>query len=189
MAYENYTIRQFMDALFKGDRSVISDEELSIVKLEYIDTAGLYETEEFSKVRYIEYLHGRINYIKIALRLQREFIEEFEMPYLPGIYELKKKGHIINWKKDKDAFLKQLAKIEKNEFKYTSEIETCIKQLTEFRDKQNKGTQPVELTRSSFIRTINVLGKLGFRIDKDKDSPEDLAFMIKQQTEDNKSAS
>lgn len=185
MAYEDYTIRQFMDASFKNDRTIMDEETFQTVNTEYIDTAGLYETEEFSKVTYIHYLNGRINSVKICVRLQREFIEEFDMPYLPGLEILKKNGHSIRWV-DKEQFMKSLELIENKEKKYLSELEGCIKNLTEYRKNKNNKEETVKISRGSFIRTINSLGKVGYKIDKDKDTVEDLAYMIKAQVEENK---
>ena len=61
MAYENCTIRQYMNAMYNGDRSVMSDDILKTVNLEYIDTAELYEKLEHTKRVYIESLSKRIN--------------------------------------------------------------------------------------------------------------------------------
>lgn len=186
MAYENYSIREFMNALFKNDRSVMDEETFQLVNTEYIDTAGLYETEEFSQVSYIHYLNGRINSVKIAVRLQRAFLDKFDVPYTPGFEVLKKNGHVVKWNKNKEEFLKSLERIENKEKKYLSELEGCIKKLTDKRAKKINNEEPVQISRGGFIRTINSLGKIGYKIDKDKETVEDLAFMIKAQLEENK---
>lgn len=185
MAYENYTVRQFENAMFKNDRTVMDEETFQLVNTEYIDTAGLYETEEFSQVTYIHYLNGRINTVKIAIRLQREFLEEFGVPYQPGFEVLKKNGYSLYWKNDKEQFLKSLERIENKDKKYLSELEGCMKKLKDTRAKKNNKEESVKISRGSWIRTINSLGKIGYKIDKDKETVEDLAYMIKAQTEEN----
>lgn len=186
MAYENYTIREFMNAMFKDDRSVMDEDTLQLVNTEYIDTAGLYETEEFHEVTYIHYLNGKINSVKIAIRLQREFLEEFGVPYYKDFKIFIKNGYVVKWNNNKEDFLKTLLRIEAKETKYLSELENCIKKLTEKRAKKIKQETTVKIERGSFIRTLNSLGKVGYKIDKDKETVEDLSYMIKQQIEESK---
>lgn len=186
MAYENYTIKEFEDAMFKGKRDVISDEEYNIVYSEYIDTAKLYESEEFNKVSKIHYLNNRINSISIGIRLQREFIDNFEIPFIPDFERFKKLGHVLYWKNDKEQFLKALSRIEIKEKKFVSEVENDIKLLIEFRAKKNSKELPVKIKRESWIRTINSLGKIGYKIDKFKNTVEELSLMILQQIEEQK---
>ena len=195
MAYENYSIKQFMSALFKADRSVMNEDEFNIVYTEYIDTAGLFESEEFEKVSYIYYINNRINSIKIAIRLQKEFLNNFDLPYIEGLSFFKKFGHTLYWTNPKDTrdhetrrsdFFKALDKIEAREKKYITILETSIKDLTTYRLKKNKKETTVQQSRAAFIRTLNTLGKIGYKIDTEKTSVEEYAYMIKQQTEDNK---
>lgn len=186
MAYENYVIRIFENAMFKDDRSVMSNEEYDTVYTEFIDTAKMYEEEEFQQVSYISYLHGRINSIKIGIRLQREFINNFDIPYIPAFQMFKNNGVSIYWKGDKENFLSALERIEKGQKKYTSEVENCIKNLMDFRLKKQQGDNPVKIKRETWIKNINTLGKIGYKIDKDKTSVEELALMIVQQKEENK---
>lgn len=185
MAFENYTIRQFMQAWFNQDTSVMSIEEFDNVYTEYIDVAGLFQSEEFDKVVYIHFLNGRINTVNIFIRLQREFIKEFNIPYIEGFELLKDKGYILKWNNSIDDFENQLLRIEAQEKRYISELENCIKELIDFRKTKGKSEEePLKKKREGFIRTLNTLGKVGYRIDKDKDTVEDLALMIKQQFEE-----
>lgn len=187
MAYENYNIKQFEDAMFKGDRSVMNDDVYNEVYSEYVDTAQLYEEEEFNMITRIHYLNNRINTISIGIRLQRQFIEEFDIPCLSGFEVFKKNGHMLYWTGDKEKFMETLRRIEVKDKKYISEVENNIKTLTEFRKKKGlKDEQPVKIRRESFIKTINSLGKIGYKIDKLVNTPEDLALMIKQQKEESK---
>ncbi len=185
MAFENYTVRQFMNAWFKGDRSIITEEEYNNVYLEYIDAAGLYQSEEFERASTIHYYNNRINSIKIAIRLQKDFINNFEIPYLTGIPFFKKFGHILYWNNDIQDFILQLDKVEKKEKKYISLLEGKIKELIDEKAKNNTKEHTVKQSRESFIKMLNSLGKIGWKIDNDKTTVEELALMIKQQTEDN----
>jgi hypothetical protein len=190
MAFEYYTIRQFINGYFGGDESDkgIPKDKLDEVFTEYVNAAGLYETEEFGKVSYIHYISGRINSIKISIRLQREFVEEFGICYHPELKVFEKFGHKIYWN-DKENFLTQLSKIESRELKWISILENEFSQLKKMRESKNKGNveTKTKLTRESFIRTINSLGKVGFKIDNNSTTMEEISIMIKQQTEENKS--
>lgn len=186
MAYEKYTIRQFENALFKDDRSVMSEEELQTVNTEYIDTAKLYETEEFNQVTYISNLNGRINTISIGIDLHRRFIIEFGFPCLEGFAIFKKFGHVLYWRGDLPKFVETLNRIEVRESKYVSEVENCIKKLIEFRKRKQSGEQPVKISRESWMKTINSLRKANYNINRDIDTVEDLAYMIKQQLDEAK---
>lgn len=173
-----------MDAWFRGDRTVMNDEEFETVMTEYVDTAGLFQSEEFEKVAYIHFLNNRINTVKISIRLQREFIKNFQVPYLPDLQFLMKFGYSIKWNNNIEDFSEKLNKIEQKESKYISQLEAKIKDLTDFRAKKtDKEVSPKE-SRGSFIRTLNSLGKIGYKIDNDKTTVEELAYMIKQQTEE-----
>jgi hypothetical protein len=186
MAYENYTIRQFERAWFNGDRSVMTNEQFEIVKTEYVDTAGLFASEEFDKVGYISFLNNRVNTITLWIRLQREFINNFDIPYIKNFNWIKKFGHNIYWDKDVEKFKQELIKIEKKEKKYFNLLENAIKELIDFRAKKNSREKVTsEPSRSAFIRTVNSLGKIGWSIDKDKTTVEELAYIIKQQSEEN----
>lgn len=177
-----------MNALYNEDRSIISEEELEIVNTEYIDTAGLYDNDEFDKVTYIHYLNHRVNWIRLSIRLQRDFIEEFDVPYIPELEKFSKYGHKLYWDKDIEKFLKVLNRIEDKEQKYIDDLEASSKQLIDLRKLKNKEIKPEttkKQSRGSFVRTLNSLGKLNWKIDSDKTTVEELAYIIKQQSEDN----
>lgn len=186
MAYENWTIRQLMKAWFRKDYSEMSEEEFGIVRTEYIDTAGLYDENVFQKVCYIYFLNSRINSISLSIRLQKDFLKEFDIPYKPAFSFLSKFGHRVKWNDNAEDFISQLDKIERREVKYTSMIENEIVELKKLQ-KQAKIPEEEEddkTTRERFIRTVNTLGKIGYKIDYDKTTVEELALMIKQQTEE-----
>lgn len=191
MAYENYTVEVFENAWFKKDYSVLSEAEFNIVYAEYQDTSGLFLTDDFEKRGYISHLNQRINYVKLFIRLQREFIREFNAPFNRDFEDFKKEyGYVLKWKNDVDDFEKQLKKIETREGKHTSSLEASVKELIESREKNKKKIKPVEdeeslkKSRLSFIRMRNSLGKVGYKLDKHTTTVEELSLMIKQQLEE-----
>lgn len=185
MAYENYTIDQFMKAWFKKDYSNIKEDEFNTVYTEYIDTAGLYNSEDFEKVAYIYFLNNRINCIKIGIESHKKFIEEFSVPFIDNFeFFANKLGHILKWRNDKEDFLKQLDLVEVKERVYTSKLELKLDELKKSREKRKNENQTEKQTRHSIIRTINSLGKIGYAIDKSKTTVEEFSLMIKQQTEE-----
>lgn len=194
MAYENYNIQQFMNAWFKKDYSELSEEEFKVVYAEYQDTSGLFITEDFERQSYIHHLNSRINYIKILLVLQRRFIVDFGMPFIRDFEYLKLQyGYVLIWDGNIDNFESQLKKIESREIKHTSFLEAKVKELHDSRkENQNKSApddneESLIKSRLSFIRMLNSLGKIGFRVDKKDTSVEELSLMIKQQLEENDS--
>lgn len=182
MYFENYTIQNFMDAKYKGKRDIMDDAMFKCVETEYIDKAGLYATEEFDKVSYIHFLSNRVNSVKLSIKLQRDFIDNFEVPYTPELKFFEKFGHNLYWGKDKDKFLEQLKRIELKENKYISKLESELKALTDMRAKKNSGEKTLEQSRESFVRTLNSLGKIGYKIERNVTTMEDLSYMIKDET-------
>lgn len=185
MAYENYTVREFREALFSNDRSVMDEETFKEVYNEYLDTAELYEKEEFLKVSRIHYLNNRINFIKIALKLQIGFLENFGKPYLKELKSFEKFGHKIFWKGDKQNFLQQCKKIQERESKYIDEVDNELELLYQMRQKKKDKEFTAKESRANFIKTFNSLGKIYFHLSWDT-SVEDYSHMIKQATEDSK---
>jgi hypothetical protein len=186
MAFERYTISDFISAKFNNDYSVMSEEDMNEAYTEYIDLAGLYETNEFNKVSYIHFLNNRINTIKISIDLQKRFIKDFGVPYLPELVLFKKLGHSLKWNNDVDKFIKSLDNVQLRENKYISELEIAIEELVDIRTKRNKKDNNV-LTRNGFIGIYISLGKLGYRISKNETTLEEMAIMIRKQIEENKS--
>lgn len=189
MAYENYTVRQFRDAWFKKDHSVISEEEFTIVRSEYVDTSGLFLSEDFEKQGVIYAISGRINYVKLFIRLQRDFIHNFKIPFQRDFKHIRDRyGYYLKWTGDLENFEEQLLSIERREIKQSSYLEIKINELNKIREKkgvkENETEEDLIESRKSFIRMINSLGKIGFKIDIDVTTVEELALMIKQQLEE-----
>lgn len=186
MDFKKCTIDNFITAFFEKDYSLISLDETENIYTSYIDVAKLFEGEEFSRISYIHYLSGRINTIKISIKLQKEFLEEFKVPYQPEFKMFKKFGHLLFWKGDGKKFLEILDRIELKELKYISELENEIKMLIEARKNKSKG-KSVELTLDGFLTSVISLGKIGYIIDRYKTTMQEMALMVKKQMEDNKS--
>jgi hypothetical protein len=192
MAFEDYTVRQFEKALFKNDRSVMSNEEFEIVYTEWTDVTGAYNTNEFNKVVYINRLKHRLNQTRVGVKAQKDFINEFGIPYLPEISFFEKFGYKLKWEGDLESFNLQLDRIETGEFKYESQLEGKLKELEDLREKEKKKKessfqQPKQTSRERWVKTINTLGKIGYQIRKDETTVEELAYMIKYQIEESKS--
>lgn len=183
MKFDKYTIRQFFNAKYNDDYSVLSKEDLDEVNSEFIDAAGLFESEEFKKVGYIHYLNGRVNSIKMAIRLQKDFLKEFGVPYVDDFERFKHFGHILFWDGKPEEFLKALSRIESKEKKYITQLEISIKELIDLRKNKKKSE---EMTRKDFILLIFSLGKEGWNIDQDNTTVEQLAYIVKSQIEKNK---
>lgn len=187
--YEDYNIDQFMDAWFKKDYSELSEADFKIVRAEYEDTSGLYLTEDFENISFIHHLKCRLNYVKLFVKLQRDFVEEFDIPFVRDFETLKEKyGYVVNWNQDKDDFEKQLKKIELRERKYESTLLEKVKELSESRIKPKVEAEDNEdslkKSRISFIRMLNSLEKMGYNLNNNKKSVESLSLMIKQQLEE-----
>lgn len=185
MAFEKYTISEFINAWFNKDRSVMNDEEFETVKTEYVDAAGLFDEDSLSKIAYIHMVSNRVNSIELTVKLNKEFLDLFDQPYIPSLPFLKKFGHSLKWNKDKNDFLIQLDKVLKKESKYKAILEEKIKAIPQKEDDKNDEDEPSK-GRPQFIRMLNSLGKSGYRIDKNSTTVEELAYMINQQMEESK---
>lgn len=184
LTYEDVTIDDYIKAKFKNDFSVIPKEDFDNIEVQYIDTSGLYETEEFSKIAYIHYLNNRKNSISLSIRLQTEFLNVFGKPYIPELVFFKKFGYNIVWKDSAEIFFNDLKKIQDSEKKYTSRLENEIKELIKLREKKQNSNESVSQTRHDFISTIISLGKIGYKIDKNTTTLEEFSLMIKKQNEE-----
>jgi len=182
MAYENYSIRQFMNAWFKGDYSELSKEQFEVVKMEYIDTAGMYDEDYLNKASYIHFISNRINSIALSLELQRKFLANFGVPYGSAFSFLWKFGHKLKWNGDSDDFEKQLKRIESKEKKYSTLLENAIAEFEKADSPKKEGED--SNPRPSFVKMLNILNKSGFSIDKNETTVEELAYMILQQKEE-----
>jgi hypothetical protein len=186
------TIRQFMQCSFDGKLKVLiieggaSDSDLNTafeyIYAEYVDFSDLYQSREFEMVAYINSLDTRIQMIRRFVELQRKFIIQFDLPYLPGLEMVKRYGHHLYWDAnypDKDAFLKRLCQIEMKEKKYESKVDQKVNELIELRKKKVHKEHTILESRKDFVTMLNRLQQARFNIDKDKTSVEDLALCIR----------
>lgn len=173
-----------MRAWFKNDYSEISEKIFKVAYSEYIDTSERFANKEFELVSQIHYLNNRINCVKLCIIIQKEFINNFGKPYIPDFGSFKKFGYTLYWKNNINDFLLALTRIESTEKKNVIKLEAAKKKLIEERAKSNSG-ESSDLTKESrhdFIKMLNVLGKIGYKIDKDKTTVEELALIIKEET-------
>lgn len=190
MAFENYNINQFMDAWFKKKYDELSKEEFDIVYAEYQDGSGLYMTEDFERITLINHLKARINYIKLFVKLQRDFIIDFGIPFTKNFETIKDKyGYILKWNGDLTDFERQLKKIELRQGKHITFFEEKVKEFNESRmnkkdDTEEENEDSLKKSRVKFIRMLNSLGKIGYKFDNKETSVEVLSLMIKQQLEE-----
>lgn len=189
MYCEIYTIQEFMQAWFNKDYSKINAEDFSILHSEYLDISGLYLSEDFEKIAYINNLSSRLNYVKLFVSLQRDFMQEFRSPFIRDFEHLKEKyGYVLKWNEDLEDFEEQLQRVEMREIKFGNILNQKIDELSKLRksnvDDEEAKNVSLKDTRYSFIRMINSLGKIGFKIDKFTTTVEELALMIKQQFEE-----
>lgn len=153
-----------------------------IIYAEYVDLAGLYVTREFEISGYIDSLDKRLATVKRFVNLQRTFLHEFNVPFVPGFSLVKKYGHRLYWdfnNPDKDAFLKRLEQIEAGESRYQAELNRKVNELVELRRKKVSKTFTLLESRKQFIMSMNRLQQNKYVIDKEKTSMEEMALMIK----------
>lgn len=180
-----------MDAWFEKDYNKVSEEDFKIIYAEYQDASGLFLTDDFEKRSFIHHLSSRISYIKIFLRLERDFIKEFQIPFTRDFENLKLEyGYVLKWNNDLEDFENQLKKIESREIKHHTFLEEKIKEIEDSRKaikkniKEEEDEISLKKSRTSFIRMLNSLSKIGFKIDKKSTTVEELALMVKQQMEE-----
>jgi len=188
------SVRQFMQCSFDGKLKVLvingeaSEDELKVafeyIYAEYVDYSDLYQSQEFEIVAYINSLDTRIQVVKRFVELQRKFLIQFEMPYIPAFEMVKRYGHHIYWDAnypDKDVFLKKLLQIEMKEKKYETKVNQKVTELIELRKKKVHKEHTILESRKDFVTMLNRLQQARFNIDKDRTSVEELALMIKDQ--------
>lgn len=180
--YEDVTVKQFKKAWFKGDRSFLNDEDFKNVYTQYVDTSGLYESEEFNKVSYIYLLNNRINTVTLFVKLQKEFIEEFDIPFLPSFAFIKESlGIVFEWRENKQRFIKDLEKALKKENKYKTVIDEEESELLEMRRLKNRKEFTLKETEASFNKMIYSLRKQGNPIHLEETNVQELAVIIKEE--------
>lgn len=185
------TISQLMKCWFESKYNVLvisgdyTQEEMMQafyrIHTEYVDLAGLYKNKEFELLGYINHLETRINIIAMSINLQRNFLDEFDIPLVEGFKTFKTYNHNLYWdfnNPDKLGFLSMLKKIETRTLTYKGQLIEKKKELFDLQKNKVEKKHTTIQSRQEFIRTLNALGKFGFRIDKNETTVEELALMV-----------
>jgi len=186
------TIKQFIRATFEGKHNVLiiegnpTDEQLKnafeYIYAQYVDMSGLYQSQEFEIVAYIDFLDKRIWTMKRFVELQKTFISHFDMPYLPGLKIAEKYGHKLYWDPNyPDSFITKLNSIAVKEAKYTIKVAEKVTELVALRKKKVTKEHSILESRKDFITMLNRLQQQRFVINKSETTVEELALMIKDQ--------
>lgn len=183
--YESVTVKQFSDAWFFGKYDTLSKEDFDICYSEYIDATGLFSTAEFDLICYVNYLNNKVNVLKLSVSIHKQFVEEFGTPFEEAFFVFRKFGYRVTWKNSKDDFFDQLDKILKKHSKFEIELNSKKQQLEKEREKHKDDKEPdKKKSRVEFLKMLNVLAKIGYRIDKNETTVEEMALMVKQQLEE-----
>lgn len=187
-------VKQFEDCSFKNNLRVLliegdaTDEELRAafehIYEQYVDFSGLYETREFEMSAYINSLTVRVNTVHEFARLQREFISQFDIPFVPGFYLVKKYGHTLSWNHDSPdiaGFLERLQRVEAKEVRYKAELKRKETELFEFQKKKITKEFTLLESRRQFLTQILRLQQAKYVINKKETSVEELSYMIRDQ--------
>jgi hypothetical protein len=104
------------------------------------------------------------------------------MPHLEHMDDMSEYGIKLHWNPEEpEMFLPQLIRIEQREKRNYVELKELENELEEMKQAENPKTVSA---RNSFVIMLNVLGKEGYKIDKDKTDMEELSLMIKQHSDD-----
>ncbi len=76
---------------------------MEIVYIEYIDTVGSYRSDQFDKTAWIKHLEAKINTVSIWIKLQKDFIAEFDKPYIERFVFMEEFGYYLDYT-DNDSF-------------------------------------------------------------------------------------
>lgn len=186
--FSECTVNVFMDCAYKNKYKGLgegTEEELKeafeTIYTQYIDTAQLYLTLEFEKLGYISSLDTRIRSIELFIQLQRIFIKDFNIPFLPALGRIKHYGHSLYWDKsakDLEGFLRKLNSIESREKRYKEELNIKINELIQLRKKQVAKEMTIIETRKQFVQQLIRLEQNKFVISRSETTMEDIALMI-----------
>jgi len=180
MQLSDITVRVFMRCLFNKDYSGVENwEELYT---SYIDLSGLGESGQLGLYVAIHNLNVRLFRVTAFLEFQSKVFDLIGMPQLEKLDDMKEYGHKLNWNPlQPEEFLPQLIRIEQKEKRNYVQLKNLEKELEEMRQAEKPGTVSA---RNSFVIMLNMLGKEGYKIDKDSTDMEELSLMIKQHGDD-----
>lgn len=180
MELHEITVRVFMRCLFNKDYTGVDNWDELYTK--YIDLSGLGEQGQLGLHVAIHNLKIRLFRITHFLELHSKVFDLVGMPHLEHMDDMKEYGIRLSWNPgEPEMFLPQLIKIEQREKRNYVELKELEKEVEEMKEAENPKTVSA---RNSFVIMLNVLGKEGFKIDKDKTDMEELSLMVKQHSDD-----
>ena len=182
MQLSDITVRVFMQCLFNKNYEGVG-EEWADIYTQYIDKSGLGETRQLELVISIHNLQTRLSFITGWLEFQKNWVIQFGEPFIKGFDDIKQFGHRLIWEAGYPMqFLERLKLIESKEKRNYVEMEIQMREL-ETLVKTGKYKEKIN-ERDEFVRMLNVLGKDGYKIDRDKTDMEELALMVRAHGED-----
>ena len=183
MIYEEVIIKDFIDAWFNKKYNKLPKDFFEICYNEYIDTTGLFISEEFDKVGYIHFLNNRIYCIKYMIALHKLYIENLDELLLEFIDCFEQYGYFFCGK-TKDEFIIFLSEVEQGEIIQKTYLDAAMKELDSLRKEKKKDNRSEQEVRHSFLTMIHSLCKIGYKIDIEKNTVEDLALIVKKQMDE-----
>lgn len=193
------TIKPFMAAIFEdklkalitnGNPSEKEYKELEpklkeaseYIYAQYVDISGLYLSQEFELVAYINSLNHRISTLKWFVELQTKFIVQFGVPYIPELKMVEKYGYKLFWNpENQEAFMKKLNSIPAKESRYSIRLTEKVNELFALRKKKVQKEHTILESRKDFIMMMNRLQQAKFVINKNETTVEEVSLMIKDQ--------
>jgi hypothetical protein len=185
------TVQMFMDCCYRNKYQCLliegtaTDEELKavfeLIYAQWIDESGLYQSAEYEKYAYISSLETRNFTIERFVMTQKEFINQFGLPYIPGFEIVKKYGHKLFYNPespDIDLFLKKLDQVYSKESRYRQELKTKSSELVEMRAKKKNNEHSLLQNRKSFISMITKLQQNGYVVEKKSTVMEEVSVML-----------
>lgn len=170
-----------MECLFEKKYDGLDGGDFDKIFTEYVDLSGIGATKEYDLMTAIHNVQSRMIYMAGMIDIQKEFLKNFDMPFVNAFPKFREKGHRLVWDPENPGlFVQQLQMVETMEKKSKAELDTKMKELTVLK---KDGIKPNSSGRQDFVKKLNQLNKAGYKIDKDKSDMEELALMIKEHDE------
>lgn len=190
------TVGRYEAACFRGQLTALLREGVApepvlraafeAIHTEYVDIAGLYQTREFELLAYIDSTDKRIQSVRRFVELQRIFVAEFGLPFLPGFALAKRFGYTLYWDPTRhttDLFLAKLAQMEGAQHKFEEKVQQKVRELVQLRAQQAAGERTIVESRHAFVTMLNRLRRERYVVERATTTVEELALMIKDQME------
>jgi hypothetical protein len=178
------TVNQFIECKYENNLSVLgtgTPDELKVawqqISLEFITLIGIDVPTATLEIN-IANTTSRINAMKTWVFIQRDSMQRFGFPLPELFHEFHKYGHKINYTGNDNDLLLQLETIENKERQYNMLLTKDKKRLENIRIAQGDESEQDD-SRPHFIKLLNALREsVGFQIDRDKMTVEELAILI-----------